>query len=257
MTPPVQKVRGRKQRPKTFFEKLGIQALSFIFPPLCFNCASPTPDSEFELCQECIEKLNRNIHNRKACPICGINLDYHRCACLLSNDQTAHSVYSLFDFDDTVKTLMHEIKYQGKSNFAASLMAFFAHQIPFTVYADCDYITPVPLHYRKLLRRGYNQSYFLALGILQGIDIPEIPILPGLLKRTRFTKTQTKLNKEQRRQNLYKAFAIPPAYQKDIEGKTIIVVDDVVTTGATTEACARVLLDGGAAKVKVLSLARD
>ena len=118
---------------------------------------------------------------------------------------------------------------------------------------DADIVAPVPLHWRRLFRRRYNQSAELARALAR---LSGVAALPDGLARTRQTPTQGGLNRRQRRTNVRDAFAVPARHQARIAGKHAIVIDDVMTTGATVEACAAALLDAGAAKVDVLCLAR-
>ena len=106
------------------------------------------------------------------------------------------------------------------------------------------------------MKRGYNQAEHFARGVIAGLDTP-LPYLGSSIRRARHTKTQTKLNKEQRQKNLKGAFTVDEKRAALVRNKRLVLVDDVVTTGATTAACAEVLMKAGAASVRVLSLARD
>jgi len=118
-----------------------------------------------------------------------------------------------------------------------------------------DAVVPVPLHPLRHLKRGYNQADYFARGIL--FNNGTCDYFPDVLKRKRWTKTQTKLSRERRHNNMEGAFCVPLSQRVRVRDKTVVVVDDVVTTGATVSACAQALLDAGTAKVRVLSLARD
>jgi len=121
------------------------------------------------------------------------------------------------------------------------------------VLAEADVIAPVPLHRWRLLSRRYNQSALLANRIA---DLSGITGIPDLLVRTRATPSQGGRSRSQRHINVRGAFSIRPGYNEYIKGRNIVVVDDVMTTGATVEACARTLLRGGAHRVDILTLAR-
>lgn len=116
-----------------------------------------------------------------------------------------------------------------------------------------DLLVPVPLHRWRLLKRRYNQAALLARGIGQ---ISGITMLPDALIRRRATRPQEGLSRAGRRRNVRAAFALRPHYRGRVAGKVVVLVDDVLTTGATLDECARVLLAAGAAEVRVLTLAR-
>ena len=131
----------------------------------------------------------------------------------------------------------------------ASFMAGF--YFPDIVYTDYSLIIPVPLHVKRLRERGFNQSLILARVIGEK---QKIPVNFSLLKRHKFTSTQTGSNKKERKQNIKGAFEVTD--KKEINGKNIILIDDVYTTGATANECAKTLIKAGAQKVSVLTMAR-
>ena len=116
--------------------------------------------------------------------------------------------------------------------------------------ADFDLIVPVPLHPRKLAKRGYNQAAAFAAGLAEGL---QLPWHATALRRTANTKTQTKKNRAQRWENVATVFEVENL--TDIIGRRVLVVDDVLTTGATLEACGAVLLAAGAAEVSIATIA--
>jgi ComF family protein len=119
--------------------------------------------------------------------------------------------------------------------------------------ADGDLIVPVPLYPARLWWRRFNQSAMLALAVGR---LAAVPVDCAVLKRVRRTASQVGLTADQRRRNVRGAFKVDPALRPRIKGRKIVVVDDVITTGATAEACARALRRAGAARVEVLALAR-
>lgn len=129
------------------------------------------------------------------------------------------------------------------------------HRIPEHVFQNASCITPVPLHCFRYLTRGFNQAHHLCRGLLP--HLPQtVAFVPNLLIRKKNTKTQTKLDYHQRHRNLINAFTLAPEAEKIITRKICILVDDVVTTGATVEVCSQLLKEYGAASVRVLCLAR-
>ncbi len=131
-----------------------------------------------------------------------------------------------------------------------ALAEFLGDELPYST-ADCDVVIPVPLHPRRLWWRGFNQAALLAMTISHRLDKP---IELDALMRSRMTTPQTSQDHDARRRNVRRAFSV--ARSARIKGRRILLIDDVMTTGATVDECARVLVAAGAARVDVLSLAR-
>jgi ComF family protein len=147
--------------------------------------------------------------------------------------------------------LVHELKYRGRRRSAGrAARLLFDSEPARQVLAGASVLVPVPLHPRRLRQRGFNQSQLLAraLGRLAGL-----PVADALARRVE-TATQTGLSAAARRRNVEGAFrAVRPAA---VGGRVVVLVDDVLTTGATARACARALRDAGASAVRLLTLAR-
>jgi competence protein ComFC len=146
-------------------------------------------------------------------------------------------------FIPPANTLIHHFKYRKKTGLATMLgraMALIIRADP--VLQTADMIAPIPLHWSKQLRRGYNQSLLLARSIAHNTGLT----LLDVLKRTRRTKSQTKLTDNLRRENITGAFSVR---LNNIANKRVLLIDDVLTTGATMNECARVLKQAGAAAV--------
>jgi ComF family protein len=120
------------------------------------------------------------------------------------------------------------------------------------LFTKADYLIPVPLHKAKLRERGYNQSELLCKGIA---EVTKIPMSSTFLKRKRHTQTQTRLSWEERKQNVSNAFMIETKHEKVLAGTTVIVVDDVITTGSTINECAKILRECGVREVFAASAA--
>ncbi len=243
------------KRITTFLRKGAVNLRDFLYPPLCVLCRYPLAENNDWFCTECVEKLEQNIANRDPCPRCSQNRKIRECACHIAWDHYFERAFSIFDFDETVQHIAHHIKYKGKSRLAYDVGKEYARLIPDTFFDGIDIIISVPLHFFRKMKRGYNQAEYLAKGIIEG-SRRKVPYRDDILLRTRHTKTQTKLNKEQRQKNLANAFAVNPRTGNSIRGKKLALVDDVVTTGATTDLCTRVLLDAGVEEVRVVSMAR-
>lgn len=153
-------------------------------------------------------------------------------------------------YDGAARKLCVNLKF-GDSLHLAPPMARMMHIMGEDLVKQSDLIAPVPLHFRRRFMRRFNQSSLLALHISREAKKPYEPFL---LKRIRHTKQQTQLNKEERKKNVRGAFSIGNNF--DVKGKTILLVDDVLTTGATLSSCAKTLKEAGAKKVYCLVFAR-
>jgi ComF family protein len=149
---------------------------------------------------------------------------------------------------------MHNIKYRGKKRLAYDMGYHFANLLPEVFLESFDIAIPIPLYWTRKLSRGYNQAEYFGRGILDGAG-SRVSLHADIVKRVRSTGTQTKLDKTSRKQNMSDAFKIVTT--ELLKGKHVLLFDDVVTTGATVNACSRALLAHGCASVKVCALARD
>lgn len=232
-------------------------ALGVLFPPICLHCDSPHDGSHHWLCPSCLDGLQSNARERHRCPRCSVNLEQRECTCDLVWDHPFERIHSMVDYYDTVRAVMRHVKYRGMSKLAFDLGQRLGTTVPADFWDGVETVVPIPLHFVRRMRRGYNQADYLARGVLSSPDAPAVIYLPGAIRRTRHTRTQTKLDRDQRRANLAGAFRVAPRHVDAIKRKIVVLVDDVVTTGATTGTCAEALLAAGAEAVRVLSLARD
>lgn len=143
-----------------------------------------------------------------------------------------------FEKGSPYQALIHHLKYREKPEVGSYLGKLLGAEISNTVFASADIIIPVPLHPKKELERGYNQSKFIAEGVS---IVTGIPLVNDLLYRQTNTASQTRRNRFERWENMDGVFALKQAVEK-YESKSFLLVDDVVTTGSTLEACARELL---------------
>ena len=151
-------------------------------------------------------------------------------------------------YDDLSRSLAIRIKYGRKVGIARTMARYMA---PLVEHGEERLLVPVPLHRRRLWQRGFNQSALVAREIARRV---ELDFDPFALQRTRATPPLKGMSQLQRRKAVAGAFAVRD--RSAIEGKTVILVDDVLTTGSTAEACARALRRGGAARVELISWAR-
>jgi ComF family protein len=221
--------------------------IDFVLPPVCLCCESPVENgvdgshSVKFICPECYGRLERFdiTHPWR---------DEYISAGVIDNSLSAF----WFREGNEIQTLMHEMKYGRMKSVGRLLGREIANIILSTNGIKWDYVIPVPLHKARLRDRTYNQSEFIAESIAGATGTK---VLAKGITRTRFTGTQTKLNKQQRKENVKDAFSVNPRYKDSLTGKNIILVDDVITTGATILECASTLKNAGAGKIWVCSAA--
>ena len=228
--------------------------MDIIYPPRCPICQEFIWD-EHPFCETCFFDF-RIIHS-PFCPICGRPFhsqteDNHPCEDCLRKRPLYEAAAAPYLYEGSLMTAIHQYKYSPKSSLASSLGPLLAHFAEGWVKNfDRLLIMPVPLHQKRLRERGFNQSLLLARHVAGRLH-SELDFLS--LRRVRYTLPQTGLGKDERRKNVRGAFQL-----KDLEivrGKTILLVDDVSTTGNTLNECARVLKKAGCKKVFCLVLAR-
>lgn len=161
-------------------------------------------------------------------------------------------VWSLMFYTENYRKCVHAVKYQGNTKLGAYLGEMLGRKIAESPLPHkFNFILPVPLHYRKKAKRGYNQAEILAKGLLNELHDPDIRLNTKVLRRNRFTKTQTKKNEIERWQNVEHAFGInikelnkiiETFKATHVEAPHFLIVDDVLTTGSTLEACAENLV---------------
>jgi ComF family protein len=155
-------------------------------------------------------------------------------------------------YDEVARKLVVAFKYADRTDFAPMMGRWMA-RAGRELLADADALMPVPLHWRRLWARRFNQAAALAGAIS---EISGVPVLHDVLKRVRATPQQVGLSKTQRADNVQGAFRVPDGDKARVAGRRVILVDDVLTSGATVDTCARAVLRAGAAHVDVLVFAR-
>ncbi len=214
-----------------------------VFPRSCSLCSKSLHDFENTLCMECKESLpETNYHLRP-----GVN-DLTQKIKGLTDVKWVIS-FLRFTKSGQSQSLLHKIKYKNQPKLAIELGTAFGRKISKTENLMADILIPVPLHPLKHRRRGYNQSEKFAEGIAQTLNIPVV----RALERIKFTETQTKKSRLQRLSNVEGVFCCKTDEQ--VRSKSIFLVDDVMTTGATLSACANELLRVGAKDVSFLTIA--
>ncbi len=155
-------------------------------------------------------------------------------------------------YDDACRPLILAFKYADAIHAAPAFSAWMA-RAGADLLAEADLLAPVPLHRWRLLKRRYNQAALLAQGVGR---VSGVRAVPDLLQRIRSTRPQGGLTRAGRARNVRGAFCIRPRHQALVQGKRVVLIDDVLTTGATVDECARILRVAGAIQVDVVTLAR-
>jgi ComF family protein len=229
--------------------------LDLVLPPHCVTCDASV-DAPGRLCADCWQAVDFIL--RPFCQCCGLPLGIEadlfgtRCGACLADPPPYRRARAAMLYKGVGRDLVLALKMADRTWAAPALGRWMANSGA-ELLADADLIVPVPLHRWRLLARRFNQSALLAntLAAASGRTC-----IPDLLVRTRATPSQARLSAAQRRRNVRGVFHLRKRHAAAIDGKTVLLVDDVLTTGATVEACARALRKGGAAAVDVLTLAR-
>jgi len=205
--------------------------LMLFFPVNCLLCGKRLPSTGEVICLGCEQKIPRTGYTGQ-----------HKNPVFLGFWGRVHVEHctSLFRFEkgSSYQSLLHDLKYRGNRKVGLYLGRLLGHDLKNSPYAQCDVIVPVPLHRKRLRKRGYNQSEIIATGVS---EILNIPVEANLLTRKVHRASQTFMGRYERFENVSGSFGIsrkaPSVYRKKI-----LLIDDVVTTGATLEACCQVLL---------------
>nr|PZN87791.1 MAG: ComF family protein [Pseudomonadota bacterium] len=224
-----------------------------IVPPTCLNCRKMLAVHD-ALCGPCWRSVK--FIRPPVCDRLGIPLPFDIGGPAISAQAEANPpeydrARAAAHYDGVLRDLIHRLKY-GDSHIARRLLGRWLAQAGAELLRDADLIVPVPLDRWRLLKRRFNQAAILAHELHRLTGVAWDPLI---LKRMRRTESQVGLTRDQRKRNVQGAFAVDPERAAAIQSKAIVLVDDVITTGATAEACARTLKRAGAARVDVLALA--
>jgi ComF family protein len=234
----------------------GRLVLDALLPPRCLACGGGV-ETQGALCAACWQGIS--FLGAPHCIRCGLPFPYDagtgaECANCIAHPPAYGRARAVFAYDDHSRRLILAFKHADKLHGMPSFGQWLARSGA-ELMAEADLIAPVPLHWTRLFRRRFNQSAMLAQATVTAWgDRPAPRFAPDLLVRRRRTRSQGHLSRLQRAENVRGAFALKPG--ADVTGRRVLLVDDVLTTGATLDACTRVLKRAGAAEVDVLTLAR-
>lgn len=229
-------------------------ALDLVLPPLCLSCKAVVAEPG-SLCAQCWSKIT--FLAPPHCAACGHPLEIDLgpdalCGACVEDPFPFRRARAVFRYDDASKSLILRFKHADRLEGAHAFARWMA-RAGAQLIEQADMIVPVPLHRWRLWSRRYNQAAILALGLGEQA---RRPVETGVLTRPRKTPPQGRLGRADRARNVRGAFAVPDAARAKIQGKSILLVDDVMTTGATLATCTDALKRAGAAHVDVLTLAR-
>ena len=211
--------------------------LQLFFPETCEVCGNSLRYSEHLICTDCLSDIPQiYLHNLEHNPVEKIfwgQVPFARATAFFNYQKHTNFAH-----------LIHKLKYQGRDDIGIWLGEMFGVELKSSGFLDdIDAIVPIPLHPRRQRKRGYNQSRIIAEGISH---ITEIPIIDNAVVRSVYTKTQTRKNKDERAKNVQGIFEVVDV--KTLENKHILILDDVITTGATCVSCAETILKQSSVK---------
>lgn len=227
--------------------------LNFLFPNKCIICENYA--NQGKICSTCWGNLN--FITKPCCKICGFPFDFDTeldglCGACIVKPPKYNKAIAVFKYDHFSKKIIHKFKYQDQLhllNYLTNLMINSGKDIT----TQADIIIPVAMHKFKLLKRGYNQAALLAMKISTAKNIK---YLPQAIIKNENTIAQAGLKKDSRLKNVKNSFILNEFFKEEIKGKKILLIDDVVTTGATIDECCKILKTAKPAKIFVLTLAK-
>lgn len=242
------------------WRRWGVRALDVVLPPRCLSCGT-TVDLPGALCPTCWGRLS--FITPPQCARCGVPFESAEesaesaiCGACSAHPPAYDRARAVWAYDDGSKHLVLAFKHADATHAAPAFGRFLA-RAGAEVLAEADVLAPVPLHRWRLFQRRYNQAALLGHMLMRDpVLTPRAAYVPDLLVRRKSTVSLGKLGREARRRVVRRAFDVRPAHLPLIRDRRVLLLDDVLTTGATVEECARTLRRAGARAVDVLTLAR-
>lgn len=246
---------GVFDRKPGWLQDFGQALVRLIFPPQCLVCGAPV-ENRASLCPECWKAVH--FLDGPVCAVCGAPFDVDPgdaavCGACLAHPPAFATARAVLRYDDASKAPILALKHADRLDLAPMLARWMLRSGQ-ELIIGADMVVPVPLHPVRLWRRRYNQAAELARFIARQSGRAYAPLV---LQRRRATRSQGEMpSAKARRRNVRGAFMVPVVSRAAIQGRHILLIDDVLTTGATVDACARALKWAGAEKVSVLAVAR-
>ncbi len=214
------------------FRNIGSDLLNILLPAICTSCNSVLSDGRVIICKSCYSNL--------------VNITEEQIEQFVSrvSDKSFDNVYIMFEFSELFQKLMYYFKYEGYQEIARYLAATIFENVK----NEYDYVSFVPLHKTKQRERGFNQSEIIAGYYCQKSNLA---LNNQILKRVKYTTSQTKLDRQKRKENISEAFTV----ESNVVNKSILLIDDVITTGATLNECAAILKAAKCKKVDIVAMA--
>ncbi len=224
--------------------------LRWLYPPKCAFCDKVVENERFSVCEECLSALP---FNHRACKECGTPLDtvYGDLLCpnCRKKRRKVKKVYVPLIYKDRVREGILGFKFRGKKGRSVTFAAFIFLKLKEENAPRPDLITYMPMHFIRLGQRGYNQAHLLAKALGEMLGVPAVKTL----RKIKHTKPQSKMRGRERRYNL--DGAIRPYRPENFIGKTVLLIDDVTTTGQSLETCAKALRYAGAKEIYAATVA--
>lgn len=226
----------------------------FLWPPVCPSCSKGV-GTHGRLCAACWDAMT--FISAPQCDVCGVPFPYAlepeaQCGECLRNRPPYRRARAALAYDAASKDMILAFKHADRTDLAEPITALMA-RVAGPFLKDVDLVIPVPLHYRRLVSRRYNQSAMLAQRLARMYGVWYAPLI---LLRQKSTETQGGKSRAARRRNVQGAFRVAEEYRSNLRDRRVLLVDDVMTTGATVEGCTRALLRSGAASVDVITFSR-
>ncbi|MFH2004753.1 MAG: ComF family protein [Bacteroidota bacterium] len=222
---------------KKIYKLLIVPFRDIIFPPICFLCGQGLQEKEDRVCNNCWSSFPEVTRSH---PVYVELTERFKSGGVVQQFTACY----LFEKEGKFQEAVHLLKYRNLKSIGIKLGIEVGKKIMLdSIQERIDYIAPIPLHKLKMRERGYNQSDYICKGISQ---VVKKECITDLIIRKKYTQSQTKLNLEERKLNVADAFGLNLKHRDLVRGKTILLVDDIITTGATIESVANVLKKNGA-----------